>query len=298
MIDKNGTVVIIGAGALGKSLAALLSDHTEIIVYERSPSTIKRRVFAVKEKDQEHIVKVRSVHSLKQLQELDIKILIFATKAVDLRNAIEEASVLKPRCIFLPQNGILDVTWVSRVFKNIPICRGVTTMACQEMGTNKALLFYRGEIYAGGEGGHCVSGIFRDKVKVKVFKEYKRPEWAKLVFSSVMNPLPVITGLGYGILKTDKEIWKLVCRAVKEGREIAHAYNIRLGFDPYKLIKRVRDGDLKGIAHRGSITSDVARGRSTELNFITGALIRQGRRKGIRTPALDLIFKRAKAAGA
>jgi 2-dehydropantoate 2-reductase len=144
-----------------------------------------------------------------------------------------------------------------------------------------------------------VADIFlKDKVKVKICKDSRGAVWAKLIFSSVMNPLPVIAGQGYDILKKDLEIWKLVCQAIKEGRATAKAWGIRLAFDPFRLIKRVRSGDLKGIAHRGSIAQDIAKGRPTELGFITGALIRKGRRKGIKTPALDLIFKRAKTRGA
>ena len=33
------TVLIIGAGAVGKSMAALLSDHATVMVYELDPAT-------------------------------------------------------------------------------------------------------------------------------------------------------------------------------------------------------------------------------------------------------------------
>jgi 2-dehydropantoate 2-reductase len=113
-----------------------------------------------------------------------------------------------------------------------------------------------------------------------------------------MNSLPVVTGQGYDVLRKDKETWELVKQAIKEGRAVARALGVRLAFDPMKLIDRVRNGDLVGIEHRGSIVHDMGAGRLTELDFITGALVRQARRMDVKASALELILARAKAAGA
>src|SRR5436190_18923303 len=102
-----------------------------------------------------------------------------------------------------------------------------------------------------------------------------------------MNPLPVITGRGYDILRMDQKTWRLVRQAVQEGRAVARALGVRLAFDPMRLIQRVRQGDLEGISYQGSIFQDVFLGRPTELDFITGALVRQARSTGIKIPALD-----------
>lgn len=99
-------------------------------------------------------------------------------------------------------------------------------------------------------------------------------------------------------MKKDQKTWKLVRQAVEEGRAIAKALDVRLAFDPIRLIHRVRSGDLAGISYKGSIFQDILAGRPTELDFITGALIRQARKVGVKTPALELILVKAKAAGA
>jgi 2-dehydropantoate 2-reductase len=113
-----------------------------------------------------------------------------------------------------------------------------------------------------------------------------------------MNPLPVITGQGYDILKKDQKTWELVRRAVKEGRAVAGALGVRLAFDPMRLIHRVREGDLQGIPHRGSLAPDIKARRPTELDFITGVLVRQAHKAGVKTPALEAILVKARMAGA
>ena len=294
-------ILIIGVGALGKCLAALLADQAAVMVYERNPVTRQALMKGCffKEKGRTKKVKVHALASLAELQGEKIDVLIFATKIMDLRGAVEQAAGLNPKIVFLPQNGIFDIRWTKRFLKTAQICRGVTTMACQAADGNQVTLFFRGNIYVGGDGASSLASFFRRcGIGAQAYRDPHGAIWAKLIFSAVMNPLPVITGQGYDILKKDQDIWALVRQALGEGRKVAKALGVRLAFNPVDLIQRVREGDLVGISHRGTIFQDMSAGRSTELDFITGALIRQARRTGIKTPALDSILFRAKAVGA
>jgi len=299
---KQPTVLIIGAGALGRSLAALLGDHAKVTVYDRNTAVtraMRKGWFIFKDKKRERKVKIRVIASLAELNMAKPDILILATKIMDLRQAVEQAAGFRPRYVLFPQNGIFELAWAKKYFKTARICRGVTSMACQTRGYNEVTLFYRGDFYIGGDGADVIAGFFRQcGIKAKAFADPAGPVWAKLIFSAVMNPLPVLTGKGYDVLKLDKEIWALVKKAVEEGRLVARSLGIRLAFDPMKLILRVRHGDLAGISHKGSIAQDISAGRATELNLITGALIREARKVGIKTPALDSIRAKARAAGA
>ncbi|MEI7998584.1 MAG: 2-dehydropantoate 2-reductase [Candidatus Omnitrophota bacterium] len=295
-------IVIIGAGALGKCLAALLADQSTITLYERNPMISRALIkgwFIFKEKGNAQKVKIRGISSLKELQGAKIDILIFATKIMDLQEAAEEAAELKSKYVFFPQNGIFDIRWTKRFFKTSQIYRGVTTMACQVTGPSQVTMFYRGDMYIGGDGSSRLASLFRKAgIGAKAYRDPSGSIWAKLIFSAVMNPLPVMTGQGYDLLKKDPEIWKLVRHAIEEGRAVAKALGVRLAFDPLKLIHRVRDGDLAGISHRGTMVQDISAERLTEIDFITVALVRQARRVGVKTPALNSILFRAKLAGA
>jgi 2-dehydropantoate 2-reductase len=291
-------VCIIGGGALGKSLAALLMRKTHVMLYARTPFMLRRGFYLKEARSKQH-VQPQIVTTLKSLRGKRIDLLIFATKVMDLRPAALEASGLEPRCIFLPQNGVFDFKWIKSLFKKAEICRGVTTMACQEFALDQVMIFYRGDMYMGEAGAPAVANVFeKNEINVNVYRDSAGCVWAKLIFSAVMNPLPVITQQGYRVLKNDKEIWQLVQQAIREGRAVAKACGIRLAFDPIKLIHRVREGDLSGIRHQGSMRPDVLANQPTEIDVITGALVRRASRAGIKTPALKRILAEAKAAGA
>ncbi|MCC6758841.1 MAG: ketopantoate reductase family protein [Candidatus Omnitrophica bacterium] len=287
-------VVIVGAGALGKCLAAILGKKVAVTVYERDSfvsEKLQRNGFVFREGKRSRIVRIKMVSSLDKLRSEKIDVLIFATKVMDLSSAVRACAKLDPRFIFLPQNGLFNIHKIKRSFKRAVVCRGVTTMACQESGPCNVALLYRGNVYLGGVGAKFVGGIFRKTgIKVKVFKSPQGAVWAKLIFSSVMNPLPVITGQGYDVLRKDLKIWELVRKAICEGREVSKTLGVRLAFDPLKLIQRVRHGDLAGIAYRGSVARDVLVGRPTEIDFMTGALTRRAREVGVKTPVLDHIL--------
>ncbi len=294
-------VLIVGAGSLGKCMAAFLTEKAFISMYERNPKTrleLKQGRFILQQENSIRKINIRSVDTLDKMRGVKLDVLIFATKVKDLSTAVAEAADLNPRYVLFPQNGIFGYRWAKRLFKKALICRGVTTMACKEIGHGRVRLFYQGQLYVGGDGAPFIADLFRKSgLKASAYRSPDGAVWAKLIFSSVMNPLPVWTN-GYDALRKDKEVWRLVRRAVIEGKSTARALGIRLVFDPLRLIEMVRKGNLVGIRHRGSIVHDVKARQETELDFITGALIRQARRIGIKTSALDVILAKAKISGA
>jgi len=292
-------ILIVGAGALGKCLAALLAKHACVTLYDRDPAKIRSFMTGPVVLNTGGLRRTRRVQAVLSLRQLcgDVDILIFATKAGDLKRAVRESSFLKPRYVVFFQNGLIKIAWVRQWTRSM-ICRAVATTACQETGLASVTMFFQGKIFLGGDGAWVMARFFRSAgVDAAAVGDAQRCVWAKLIFSSIMNPLPVITGQGYEVLKDDA-VWKRVRDAVREGRAVARAKRVRLAFDPLKLIRRVRDGDLSGIKHRGSLVHDTAAGRLTELDWITGALIRQARRLHIETPVLNEMYKKAKSAGA
>jgi len=288
--ERGRKILVLGCGALGGTLIDRFSPCADVTVVDPSPRvSVKKHIF----------------HSVDGIKGRSFDGLIVATKCYDLDKSLIplRKSVFIKRILFL-QNGILNLARVPQLFPKAAIVRGVTTSAFG-ISSRRAFFYYQGEFFLApyddkmNEAVSWFGRLLADAgFKTSIVSTSSRIVWAKLIFSAVMNPLPVMTGQRYDVLKKDQEIWKLVKQAVNEGRAVAKALRVRLAFDPLRLIDRVRNGDLAGIKHRGSIIQDIKVGCSTELDFITGALIRHARKVGVKTPALDLILLRAKEAGA
>lgn len=295
-------ILIIGAGALGKSLAALLADTADVTLHDRGRDVCRqifKEGFLFKEGGRTRKIKTAVAGSLEELKAERFDVLIMATKVMDLNDAVRASVHLRPRAVLLIQNGLFDEKRTQRSFSHSAVCRGVTTMACLEGASGRSELLYRGRMYLGGKGASLVEPILKGTgLAVRKYRDARQFIYAKLIFNAVMNPLPVITGRGYDMLRQDKRISHLAVKAVNEGRAVARSLGIRLAFDPLVLMRRVKDGDLSSLSYRGSMFADFTSGRPTEVEYMTGALLRMARRKKIDAPALTAILTQAKAAGA
>ena len=75
---------------------------------------------------------------------------------------------------------------------------------------------------------------------------------------------------------------------------MADACGIALEKDPMDLVKRTRAGTLPLTEHAGSMANDIAAGRATELEFLTGYLVRKARAVGVPVPVCETVYRLAK----
>ncbi len=107
--------------------------------------------------------------------------------------------------------------------------------------------------------------------------------WRKLAINCAINPLAALTGALNGELPVRPEAVALMAAAVGEVVAVARGAGIDLG-DPEALVRAVLGVARATGANRASMGQDVDRGRPTEIDFINGAVVREGRRCGIPTP--------------
>jgi 2-dehydropantoate 2-reductase len=128
-----------------------------------------------------------------------------------------------------------------------------------------------------------------------VTADYRGAVWAKLIFSAIMNPLPIILGRDYMSIRQDRAVYSLVRAAIDEGKAVARARLVRLAFDPMAIVNGIRSGKYGRLPHTGSMSADFRQGRSSEIGYITGIITAEAGRQGIRTPVLDTVLCLIKA---
>lgn len=119
--------------------------------------------------------------------------------------------------------------------------------------------------------------------------------WGKLVVNVGINPFTGLLQVRNGELLEHAETRELMRMAVDEAVAVARAAGVRLPFpDPLARVQEV--AKLTG-KNKSSMYQDVAAGRRTEIDFICGAVVREGERLGIPTPvnrALTLLVRSLK----
>ncbi len=68
---------------------------------------------------------------------------------------------------------------------------------------------------------------------------------------------------------------------------VAEAAGVTLEFDPMYLVKNIRSGEAPLTKHAGSMAQDIANGRETEIDALTGYMVRKGKELGVAMPVAE-----------
>ncbi len=110
--------------------------------------------------------------------------------------------------------------------------------------------------------------------------------WTKLAFNAALNPLALVTGSANGGMNNE---WgrRIAHAVVAETVAVAAAAGIPL--DGAEIVATVDRALHEHANHKASMLQDFEAGRLTEIEFINGAVGREGARLGVPTPVADTL---------
>jgi 2-dehydropantoate 2-reductase len=118
-------------------------------------------------------------------------------------------------------------------------------------------------------------------------KQILRSVWNKLLVNAVINPLTAIWRVPNGHLLQSDAARELVRSLTEEALAVAEAE----GIDPAADIAgRIADVCRRTAANRSSMLQDIEAGRTTENEWISGALLRIAAKHGLRIPVTETIY--------
>lgn len=112
-------------------------------------------------------------------------------------------------------------------------------------------------------------------------RDARPAQWTKLIFNASTNPVGALTGLHHGAATLFSPTGELFDALIAEGQAVAVALGIALDHDPREMVRYAANAPGK---HRASMLQDVEARRPTEVDFMNGAIVREGERLGVPTP--------------
>jgi len=133
-------------------------------------------------------------------------------------------------------------------------------------------------------------------LKAEAFDDLRPAQWSKLIFNATVNAVAALTGLPHDVhfaaTERDTDLGLLVRDLVDEGKAVAAAAGVPLREDPWEMnVLATR----RGSRHYPSMLEDVEAHRRTEIDLITGALVRAGEKHGVATPLHTALLRLVKA---
>jgi 2-dehydropantoate 2-reductase len=133
-------------------------------------------------------------------------------------------------------------------------------------------------------------------LKARAFEDLRPAQWSKLIFNSTVNSVAALTGLPHDPHFAERErleqLGHLVYDLMEEGKRVAEAAGIELHEDPWEMNVLATQ---RGSRHYPSMLEDVEAHRPTEVDQITGALVRQAERLGVDVPLQTAMYRLVKA---
>ncbi|SEF51128.1 ketopantoate reductase family protein [Paenibacillus sp. UNC499MF] len=128
---------------------------------------------------------------------------------------------------------------------------------------------------------------------VCVSKSIERHIWSKLLINAVINPLTALLRIPNGKLPETSDSLLLMRRLFEEGRDLALTQHVTV---EESLWDEILEVCRKTAVNRSSMLQDIAAGRTTEIEAITGSLLGIAGRTGMLMPTHETVYRLIKAA--
>lgn len=292
-------IAIVGPGALGCLIAGYLKLKTkeDIWLYDSLPERaghIRNNGIKIEGLSGSHHVKISATAEPKEIGQCDF--VIICVKSYSTEDACKEIKDLVGEHTFIAtlQNGIGNIQILNDYFGPEKVIAGITNHGSTLLGEGHVRHAGRGETIIGKSDGK-LSGALRDLQSVlskagfetKVSKDIDSVIWGKLVINVGINALTAITRLNNGRLTEYEEARSILRAAVQEAAKIVKRKRIKLAYDD--PIQKVESVCKSTAANVSSMLQDVLSKKRTEIDFINGAIVRQGKALGIATPVNEVL---------
>jgi 2-dehydropantoate 2-reductase len=215
----------------------------------------------------------------------DADIVLFCVKSADTEPAGRAMSGhLKQGAVVLSlQNGV-DNAERLRSILTAEVIPAVVYVAAELAGPGHVKHHGRGDLVigAGSNSASIASKFIEAGIPTVVSQNVAGELWNKLVTNCAYNALSAVPHLSYGQLMKVEGVIDVMRDVVGECSLVARALGVAL---PDDMFEKVRALAAAMPDQYSSTAQDLARGKTTEIDYLNGYVVRKGQELGVPTPA-------------
>ena len=285
-------IAVIGAGAMGSIYGGHLSQHNEVILVDTNQQVVEqinKNGLLVDENGTSVSYQPKALCDTSEEKPVDLVVLF--VKALFSRAALENNSALigpDTRLMTL-QNGAGHEDLLKEFVSEDRVIIGTTE-------DNGAVLGL-GHVRRGGTGVTNVGMLTEDRdgfltrlkenfgscgFEVRIHENIQYLIWDKLFTNVSLSALTGVLQVDMGYIAADEFAWKLCCQLIHE--TILTAAAAGLEFDEEAVREKVRKTSLNNPQGCTSIRADLRDGRRTEVDTISGSVVRAAAKYGVDVP--------------
>ncbi|OHD63961.1 MAG: hypothetical protein A2176_15180 [Spirochaetes bacterium RBG_13_51_14] len=292
-------IAIIGPGAVGLLLAGYLNKTgANITLVDHLPDRAdKLNADGIRweGKDADFSFRVPVTMGMKEPDKKDLAIICVKAYSTDIATRELHQSGYRGPVLTL-QNGVGNAEIIGRNCPVSPVIAGITSEGANLAADNHVRHAGRGKTSFGpveqGRPGpgflEELASIMRDAgLDVELSTDPQSLVWGKVLVNAGINALTAILSVQNGRLLEIDPARELMARLVREGQEVVRRKKISQVYDD--PVARVAEVCRLTAANYSSMYMDMKHGRRTEIDYINGAIVREGASLGAPCPCNETV---------
>lgn len=292
-------IAVIGAGAMGSIYGCHLSLKHEVYMVDASQNLVEhisREGIRLSENGEENVYCPRAVVSTEGIGTMDL-VIVFV-KSLYSKAALEgNKGLIGPDTYVLTlQNGSGHEDILEEFVPRDHIIIGTTE-------DNGAVLS-PGCVKRGGTGKTNIGMLTEDKKQilprlksefeacgflVEVHDNIQQLIWNKLFTNVSLSAVTGILQVDMGYIAANEHAWNMTVRLIKEAAAVARGLGLEA--DEQEIMEKVKKTSQMSPNGCTSIRSDLQNGRKTEVDTISGSVVKAAKKCGVFVPTHEFVVE-------
>ena len=286
-------IAVLGAGAMGGLYSAYLSRHNEVTVIDVNAQVVEKiNADGLEVQEPDGTSQVYHPHAVLSTEGMaPVDLIVVFVKAMFSESALNNnRSIIGPETYLMTlQNGSGHEDMLGKFVPQEHIIIGTTQHNASVAGF--------GVTKHGGSGMTHMGCVTGDVKRLQKFADaftacgldadvsdgVQKMIWNKMFTNVSASALTGALQVPLGFISADEHAWKLCCQLIREAVDVAAALGMDFDYDEKVAeVKAVCDKSPNGLT---SIYADLRDGRRSEVDTISGSIVRAGKKGGVATPS-------------
>lgn len=286
-------IVVLGSGAMGGLYSAYLSRRNDVTVVDVNPAMVEKvNTVGLEVQEPNGSSAVYHPHAVLSTAGMEpAELVIVFVKAMFSESALNaNKGIIGPDTYLMTlQNGSGHEDLLGKFVPQEHIIIGTTqhNASVADIAVTKH----------GGSGPTHMGCVTGDVSRLQKFADafnacgleadvsdgVQKMIWNKLFTNISASALTAALQVPLGYISANEYAWSLCCQLIREAVDVAAALGMDFDYDEKVAeVKAVCDSSPNGLT---SIYSDIRLGRRTEVDTISGSVVRAGQKAGVPTPS-------------
>ena len=290
-------IAVLGAGAMGGLFGAYLSRNNDVTVVDINTAVVDKinaEGLEVREPDgSSALYHPRAVTSTQGMAAVDLVVVFLKSSFSESALRANRGIIGPDTCLMTLQNGSGHEETLGKFAPQENIIIGATQHNASVAAPGVSIHGGSGMTHLGCVvGSACRFQPFADAftacgLETDVSDDVQKMIWNKMFTNVSASALTAVLQMPLGYISANAHAWELCSTLVREAVDVAAALGMDFDYDQ-KLaeVKAVCDNSPNGLT---SIYADLRDGRRSEVDTISGSVVRAGKRAGVPTPSHEAV---------